>query len=252
MEPWYATIDEPATTDYVLEVLRDMHRQWSQFDPEVDSDAKLSFGTTVAEWRAACHLLSWRQLGRAYNQFWGMQCSDADWHEVLEPPRQRQLSEVCQLIARHATVPRIRPARLLGTECLPGGTFLTIRSLLHEAGEDANEIRPSTLLASFTRRYCEVFLGPISRLAPGALPPVRIRTPLYDATIWTCMTGALMLVIGSWVSLPLLTIAGVVVFVLSYAATWITARCFLPASVEFGHLRTFRDLALVINGACQR
>ena len=34
MEACYPTINEPATADYVLEVLRDMYRQASQFDPE--------------------------------------------------------------------------------------------------------------------------------------------------------------------------------------------------------------------------
>lgn len=58
----YPTIDEPATPDYVLAVLRDMHRQQCQHDPEADPSAVLSFDTTVTEWRAACDLLGWRQL----------------------------------------------------------------------------------------------------------------------------------------------------------------------------------------------
>jgi hypothetical protein len=44
----------------------------------------------------------------------------------------------------------------------------------------------------------------------------------------------------------LLTVAGVVLFASSYALTWYAARCLLPASVEFGELRTFRDLAIVV------
>ena len=119
MEPSYPTIDEPATANYVLEVLRDMHRQASQFDPEVERGVELSFETTVAEWRNACNLVEWRELGRAYNQIWGIQCTDSEWYRALEPARAMQLSDVCQLIARHATAPRIRPARLLGGDCLP-------------------------------------------------------------------------------------------------------------------------------------
>jgi len=44
----------------------------------------------------------------------------------------------------------------------------------------------------------------------------------------------------------LLTIAGVFLIVSCYALTWYSAICLLPASVQFGELKTFRDLAIVI------
>ena len=99
MDVLYPTIDQPATPEYALAVLRDMHRQQCQHDPEADAHAVLSFDTTVAEWRDACDLLGWRELGLAYNQIWGIACRDHEWHAVLEPPRFRRLAEVCQLIA---------------------------------------------------------------------------------------------------------------------------------------------------------
>jgi hypothetical protein len=203
----YPAIDSPATPEYVLAVLRDMHRQQCQHDPEVDSGALLSFNTTVAEWRDACDLIGWRELGHAYNQFWGIACKDHEWRAVLEPARQRRLADVCQLIAAYATRPVIRPSRMLGSTCAPAGAFLTIRSLLHEAGAPAGEIAPSTPLAPYTRRFGAVFLGPISRLAPGALPPVRIRTPVYDAAIWGVLVAVLCLLVGSASGMYLVTIS---------------------------------------------
>ncbi len=140
MDVRYPTIDEPATPEYVLTVLRDMHRQQCQHDPEADPGAVPSFDTTVAEWRDACDLLGWRQLGHAYNQVWGIACSDDEWRAVLEPARQRRLADVCQLLAARAARPVIRPSRLLGNTCAPAGAFLTIRSLVHEAGAPAGEI----------------------------------------------------------------------------------------------------------------
>lgn len=248
MDVRYSTIDEPATPEYVLAVLRDMHRQQCQHDPEADPGAVLSFNTTVAEWRDACDLLEWCELGRACNQLFSISCSDAEWRAALEPADQRRLANVCQLIAGRAVRSLIRPSRLLGRTCAPAGAFLTIRSLLHESGAAVGEIAPSTPLAPYTRGFAEVFLGPVSRLAPGALPPVRIRTPVYDSAIWGLLVAPACVVVGVCSGAHLFTVAGVVVFASCYALTWYAARCLLPASVEFGELRTFRDIALVVAG----
>ena len=105
---------------------------------------------------------------------------------------------------------------------------------------------PSTPLAPFTRRFGAVFLGPISRLAPGTLPPVRIRTPVHDADIWGIVVAAACLLVGPCSGIHLLTVFGVVLFGLVYALSECASRCLLPASVEFGELQTFRDLAIVV------
>jgi hypothetical protein len=241
----YPTTEEPATSQYVLAVLRDMLRQQCQYDREAE-DVSLSLDASVAEWREACCLFSWRELGRAQNQIWDINCPDAEWQAVLEPAHEKRLAGVCDLIARHARRSRFRPARLFGCTCTAAGAFLTVRSLLHEAGACATEIAPSTPLAPYTRRYCELFLGPISRLTPGALPLVRIRTPVYDAAIWGCLAGMICFLGGACSGLHLLTAAGALVLVVAYPLTWIAARSMLPASVEFGELRTFRDLAAVL------
>jgi hypothetical protein len=252
MDASYPPVDAPATPEYVLAVLRDNHRQQCQFDPEAEPSVNLSFSTTVADWRLACDLVGWRKLGRAENGLWGIACSDDDWRAVLEPATERTLADVCGLIAQHATAPTIRPWRLLGAKCDAAGAFLTVRSLLKDAGASVDEIAPSTRLGTFARRYAYVFLGPISRLAPGALPPVRIRTPAYDAAVLShgvgllCSLVGLLLsaLVGSWISLVVAT--GFAVCAVAYPLIWITARYTLPASVEFEPLRTFGDLATAI------
>jgi hypothetical protein len=40
--------------------------------------------------------------------------------------------------------------------------------------------------------------------------------------------------------------AGVILALASWGVTWITARYLPPSKVEFGGLRTFRDLACVV------
>ena len=245
----YPTVEEPATPEYVLSVIQDMHRQQSQYDTEADGEALLTFDTTVAEWREACDLLGWRELGRGLNAIWGIERPEAEWEARRTLVVEKRSSDVCGFVARRAIRPRIRAAHLLGRTCVTAGAFLTIRSLLHEAGADARGITPSTPLSPYTRRYSHMFLDPVSRMAPGSLPPVRVSTPFYDASTCGCVVGMLILIGGYCAGLTLLAIVGGAVFVLAYALTWIAARCLLPSSVEFGNLRTFRDLAVALSGS---
>jgi hypothetical protein len=243
----YPTLETPASPEYVLAVIRDMHRQAAQFDGEVDADAILTFGTTVADWRKACDLVGWRELGRALNTTWCIEASSAEWEAVFKPGCAKCLSDVCEFLAQRISRPQIRAALLLGSPCMTAGAFLTIRSLLHQAGADVRDIAPSTLLAPYTRRYSQLLLDAISKLAPGALPPVRISTPVYDAAIWGAAIGMVALIGGCCAGSPLLGVTGGSIVVVAYALAWTAALRLLPASVEFGSLGTFRDLSVAIS-----
>ena len=240
----------PATPEYVLSVIVDDHRQQSQYDPEADPDAVLTLDTTVAEWRNACDLVGWRGLGRALNDYWDIRCTDRQWETVLTPASQRTLRDVCSVIASHATRQVIRPVTLLGKPCDTAGAFLTVRSLLRQAGADVRPVRPSTPLAPYLRQHVEVFLGPISRLAPGALPPVEIRTPLYDRAVIGFVASLVLIILG-WLVSPLCAALGAVSAGFFYALVWVAAKS-RPASVEFGGVQTFRDLAMVLAAARTR
>jgi hypothetical protein len=247
MDAHYPTVSEPATPEYVLAVVRDMHRQQARFDPEADADAVLTFDTTVAEWRQACDLLGWRALARGLNAVWGTGATEDEWRAVLEPGDERRLADVCAFLARRAARPRVRAARLLGRTCAAAGAFLTVRSLLREAGADPWGVTPSAPLAPYTRRYTSVFLDPLSRLAPGALPPVRVSTPVYDGATLAFLIGLPVLIAGACFGSAALAAAGGAVTVAAYSLTWLAARFLLPSSVEFGDLRTFRDLAVALS-----
>jgi len=237
----------PATAEYALSVIVDQHRQQCQFDPEVDPGAVLTFDTTVAQWRKACDLVNWSALGRALNDGWAIHCTDQQWESVLKPPRQRKLRDVCNLIAAHANREAIRPITLFGKPCVTAGAFLTVRRLLRDVGAEVSDIAPSTPLAPFLRRYVEVFLGPISRLAPGALPPVKIHAPLYHAAVLGFFVSWLILLVGGLLSsrFPQAALLGVLAAGIFYALIWIAAKS-RPPSVEFGNLMTFRDLASLL------
>jgi hypothetical protein len=245
MNARHPTLELPATPEHILSVLADNHRQAARCDPEVDRDAVLTPETTVAEWRRACDLLPARRLGMALNRWFGIAASDAEWRAVLEPAKERTLAGVCTFIASRAARPAVRPFRLLGASCLTGGVFLTVRSLLVEAGAPAAPLTPSAPLAPWARRHLDVFLGPISRLAPGALPAVKVHTPVYNAALIAFFASSLASIAGVLVDSGPVRAVWEISWVLSSGMLWIASRL-LPSRVEFGDLRTFRDLARAI------
>ncbi len=243
----------PATPAYVLAVLRDGHRQQCRVDFEAEPEADLTFATTIAEWQSACDLISTRALAPILDEEWGLGRPAWAWREVLEPSGTRTLGDLCGFIARGAIRPTVEPARLLGKTCLPAGAFLRIRSLLRDAGADEAHLRPSTALDEYARLHLAVFLGPISRLAPGALPGVEACWG------WTARgVGFGMTVMFPWFTL----IVGV-----SEASLWLGAGFFLacaifglmplgpaqpPERAEFPGLQTFGDLARVVAAGSPR
>jgi hypothetical protein len=226
-------------------VLRDSHRQQCAYDPEADSSAQLSFETTVAQWRDACDLLGTNGLAAALNETWEIAIPVHAWEAVLDPPKARTLREVCELIASRAPRTLVLHAGYFGASSRSAGAFLAIRSLLVRAGADPAAIRPPAPIADVARRYPLVFLGPISRLAPGRLPTITVTTPVYSAAVATSVLGLIGAVAFAG-RYPSLAVASAILAGLGLAGTWIAARFMTPAAIRFGAIVTFRDLATVI------
>ena len=238
----------PATPEYVLSVLREWHRRAVGYESEVDADSDLSAESTVDFWLDESDFSGWNDVGRWQNDVWKIRCTDEEWRAVLKPARKRTVGGVCDLIARHATRRKLRPARLLGRECLPAGAFLAVRTLLSEAGADVEDLAPSTPLAEWTRRHLNVFLWPIANLAPGALPPVRVRYPLQSVGCLATGLGLVLAFLGLLCPMPsIATLGGFLAasaFLMIFGFSLATGG--RPESVTFGELRTFRDLAVAI------
>lgn len=165
-----------ATPEYVLEVIRDSYRQQLQFDPEAEPEMDLSFGSSIDDWRLACDLVRWRQLGHALAEMWQIQATDAEWETVLEPAKTRRLGDLCTFIASRAQRPTVRASRLLGSHCMTGGTFLALREALAQAGADVRRLKPSSPLAPYMDDYGGVILWQLAKLAPGRLPLVQLKS----------------------------------------------------------------------------
>jgi hypothetical protein len=242
MNTHYPTADEPATPKYVLVVLADFYRQQCAFDEDAESGLDISFGTTVKEWQDASSFGNWRRTGRFMNYLFGINCRGDEWKDVLTPAKERTFQDVCGLIARHASRPRITPAVLCDSACLSAGAFLTLRSQLHQAGAKVSDLSPSTLLRKYTRDHFDVFMRLACRLAPGALPLVSTSKQPYLAPLgWKFLLGVGLCLLGWALGLPALMIHGFLLFACAMVLLSALARPTLFP--QFGDLVTFRDLA---------
>jgi hypothetical protein len=252
MELVYPPGEESATAEYVLSVFQDQQRHLCAMD-EGDPETAISFETTVGAWCRARDpeglfilAVDWRLLARGLNKEWGINYSNAEWKSVLKPGRKKTLADVCQLIARHAKRPTVRPARMFGCAGRSAGAFLTIRSLLAQAGANAERITPSTPLQEYIRHCPFMFTGAISRLAPGMLPSIYVRSAPFANIAMLCILASLIgIFFGACGSMPLLAVASILFLIVTSVLGFGLAQ-WKPASVEFGQLRTFRDLAKVI------
>ena len=197
----------------------------------------------------ACDFSDARTTGQTLNTWFGISLAPEAWASVLPPPLTRQLGAVCDLIARHATVPVVQPVTLFGDPSLAAGAFLVIRRTLADAGVDVADLRPSSPLEPYLREHATKVLPPLWRLTPPGLCPVHVDEPLGTAAGVGMPIARLLYVIGWCAGLPgqYMLAAG-----LSVAIFWCLAavggRLIKPAGVRFGDARTFRDLARIIVG----
>lgn len=228
----------------VLDIIRDRYRHAEQLDPEAERGIELTFEASIAEWRASCDLLPFADLWPALNAWFGVAFRAPEWLEVLEPAEVKTLGDVCALIASQATRPTIRPLPIAGIECWSAGTFLTIRSLLAQAGVPVQHIRPSSPLASYAREYASVFIIEVGKLAPGALPVPKIEhTAAHNISMAAlCVGFTILLLAFKW---HVLFIAAVILLVIGFGGVWISSR-YPPKAVRFGNLVTFRDLTAAV------
>ena len=236
----------PATPEYVLEVIRDSYRQQLQFDPEAESGIELGFDSTVSEWRTACDLVSWKPLGKALGSAWQFDTTHSEWKSVLEPQNKKRLADVCNFIASRSTRSEILPSRLLGATCYGGGAFLAVREILAKSGADVTAMRPSSPIEPYISKYTLEFLGPISRLSPNTLPPIKVHAPFRNVLSWIFIVGLVLWPVFWYFKMSFLAFSS-----LALAALSMIVSFFAPAARwEFPGIVTFRDLVNHLLGNC--
>lgn len=241
-------IEVPATPEYVLDVLLEQSKQeWCKLSCTPSDAVPVTLDSPVEVLYEACGFDDYLDL--FYEPLEWFPLNGDEWDRVLETAILETARDFCMLIAACVTMPKIPLYSIGGQTCQPASVFLTIRSLLQEAGVDVREIVPSTSLKEYTRHYTETFLGPIARLAPGALPAVKIddggkSLRQFIRDIWgipvliaffnkSTYPGLFAFALLSYLFLILITVGD---------------EKAPNARVDFGELRTFRDLSELIAG----
>lgn len=246
METNYPVTYVPATPEYVLAVLLERSRQGWGVEASVDSVTLDSPLKTLWE---ACEFLNGDDMYYSTLGWFDLCWSDwlSDWLDALFSGQLETARDLCTLIAARTTMPQIQLVSLCGKTCQPASVFLAVRYLLAEAGADVRELAPSTSLHEFTRRHTELFLGKISMLGPGSLPDVEIDDGgklCSEMLHLLCSIPLLIGLLSKTLSPVFLTVVLLIYLVLLLKSWWDEQAP--NAWVEFGELRTFRDLSEAI------
>ena len=234
----------PATPEYILAGFQEEWRQFALFEAGYTTEEleqrMPSFHTTIKQWCDDAILDEWVPLNQALNEAWDTKFSRKQWREVLEPACEKTLRGVCELLASQVQRPLLPRAKLLGRNCPTARVFLAIRSMLVKAGAPAN-IRPSSAIEPYLRKWPKVFQEKVARLSLGGLPFKSKRHAWRTFASAGSLAGVLLLILRPVFKLPEIVIFGVIIF----AAGWIAGACFRwPLTLE--NVNTFRDLAELI------
>ena len=233
---------ESLTPESVLDIIKDFHRQQCFHDPEAEPDIHLSFESTIEEWRQACDWLDCKPLGRALNERFGVNFSDNEWHDALEPSNQKTLLGVCELIATQGERFAIKPLNIFGGSCREAGVYIALRSALNKAGVPMEKVKPSSRLEPLLINHWGVISDEVGKIAPGVLPSVEIKGSFFQRLGIGLLFAGPLLAFLDWIWGP----TGITLFAIAFggcgALLLAVSSGMKPKSVSFENLETFGDL----------
>lgn len=156
------------TPDEVLDLLRYNQVLFEECDEESDD---ISGDTSVYDWfeRSDDGQFSraWVATAGTLNMNFGIDVPLNEWKNILNPPRQRRLADVCRFVAKRATVPDIPIPRILGTPCRSAGAFHTVRKLLAAQGAVTSGLTPSSPLSEYAANGMPEIGMDLIRMSPS-------------------------------------------------------------------------------------
>jgi hypothetical protein len=196
----------------------------------------------------------WADAADNLNAIFQIDLPRTAWREVLVPARTKTLGGVCDLIARHASVPSIEPVIVLGDHSLSAGAFLVIRRILADRGVDVSELRPSSALRLYLPKYLDVLFAELVRAAPCRVPCPAIDAPVHDAIGLAGFVSGAVVAASQCLGLgAALTAWATAASILLFLAKLICCETIKPREIRLGDARTFADLARVLAGErCER
>lgn len=119
--------------------------------------------------------MGWKKLSQFLNQEFRLDISEQEWYATLEPPKQRQLIDVCKLISKYAQKDNYEPKILFGHACLKATVFLTIKKNLQKKGVNVSKLRPSSDLADYLERHFLPMIEEITLTGTRPIEKIEVR-----------------------------------------------------------------------------
>ncbi len=247
MKNSYQVESEPLTPEIVLDIIKDFYIQSLHYDPDAEPDYHLTFNTTIEEWQIACNLVSTKKLGRALNDWFGIDYSDHEWQEALEPNNKKNLEGVCKMIASKSSRIANKPITIFDITCQNAGTFVALRFAFQEAGIPINDMKPSSKLEPMLKKHLWEFIQAVGTIAPNVLPKADIKLALLQklGPILFAIT-LFIFAVNAFFTIPYLMPIGLSTGVLGVAFSIFGNKSAFK-SVAFKEIETYNDLCQLIN-----
>ena len=230
----------------ILQILTDFYNCQSQFDLEVYPDKKLTFDTTIREWRDICDLVEPEELVKYYYKLFKLESQIEELEKLFIWEGKNKLGDLCYYIAKHAQKEEIIPIISMGRTCQEASIFKTLISKLRQHGINTDDIKPSSDFIPLFEKHGEVFLIEVNKLAPGSLTHFDFKDNWIVTTGWRIIGIFILSIIITpliwhfhW---SLLIILGVGL------TTVMIGKKFKPEKEIIGGYNTIRDLIKGMQG----
>ncbi len=250
------------TPDEAFEVIRECHELAFE-EGFADDEFDFTLRSTLKDWghfevgawgvRGDLAWRTWVSHANVLNEAYGIEVPLTEWKPVLTPLNKRTLGDVCTFLSTKAQVPVVPSPTLLGRPCRTAGAFLTVRSMLWEAGADTQDLRPSTPLDRYASAGFPGVHGDLFRVVPKLLPALHVA---HRGDFLHLPAGVAFL-IGAPLSALFYKVTPALGFILPplmfALLIWVWRASVKnvakpPHRVKFEGLTTFRDLSYAIAG----
>ena len=242
----YPTLDEPATPEYVLAVLRDLHRlEWQiEFEQIPTSHSPSTRRSPSGDGS----MNSLTGPARPAQIIWEIDVPNHEWKAVLKPTKKRRLRRsvradrhACEAVADWSgagfLVKRAAPQALLDDpiRAAPGGGGRRRNRTIDTPGSFSTQ----ALFGS----HCRGLQISTRCAAEHSGSQSRSRTFGNASALGTARHGG-----GEFIGAPLVTIGGIIFFFVIWLLGFVQVF-FWAGTVEIRELSTFRDLAQLVADA---
>jgi len=231
------------TSEEIFQILIDFYNCQVYFMREADAFHKLTFQTTISEWRKICDLSKPMHLAEYYHDIFDINANQSELISLLGDEDFTTLGILCDYIAKNSVKITITPVVSLGTLCSEAAIFKTLKNELEKKDIDTTNFKPSTNFATFFLKHTTEVLSTVSKLAPGTLSYYKYKSTIISKLSSLLMFSSIITLIVmaifyhiTWHIMPLFTV--------TIIAMLISNRLESPNQYDISGYHTVRDLVI--------